>query len=113
MIAPEIADTVRAGAGGRQRRRSNRSVRCSCGTIINAKPACFRSLEECARLLRIVCGYEDFDRPQAVERQAVCVAQRFAAFDRRNTCSFQKGANLLRLDFTVRDEYASQLSIHA
>jgi hypothetical protein len=85
----------------------------TCSIIVGqSESASFCRLQERASLLFVGIGDEDLDGPETVERQPVRVSKRFAALDRRNAGSFEKPANLLRVDLTVGDKDSTQVLIH-
>ena len=55
---------------------------------------------------------EDLDRSQPVERKTVSVSQRFATYRSWNARGFQKCADLLRVDLTIRHKYTPCLLRH-
>lgn len=69
-------------------------------------------LEKRAGLFDIGLCDEDLDCAQTVEGEPMRLPQRFTPHSRRDAGGLQERADLLRVDFTVRDEYAVGLLIH-
>jgi hypothetical protein len=84
-------------------------VRRRVRVIAESERAGFRRREQLARLSDVGLGYEDIDGSQAIDGQAVRLAQRLTAFGRRNPGRFEKRPNLLRLGLTAGHEHPLQL----
>jgi hypothetical protein len=83
------------------------------GIVGEAERANFRRVKQGTSSTDVRVGDEDLNGPEAIHRQTVRVSQRLPALHRRNTGRFQKGADLLRVHFTICDKYTPQLLIHS
>ena len=64
-------------------------------------------------LMCVRFSHGDFNGPEAIERQAMRVSQRFPSHCRRNPRRLQERANLLCMNLAAGHEHATQLLIHA
>ena len=82
------------------------------GVLRDAERAGLCRSEQIAGSIGIAFGNHDLDGAEAVNRQAVRVAKRFAAFGGLNASGLEKRANLLRVNLSARDEDATQFMVH-
>jgi hypothetical protein len=89
------------------------SRRAEPGVVIESELAALSRSEERTSSVFVYGRHNYFDHPQSVERQPVSVSQRLAPQHARNARRFQECPDLLRVNLTIRDEYASLMWIHA
>ena len=82
------------------------------GVLRDAERAGLCRSEKIAGAIGVAFGNHDLDGAEAVNRQAVRVAKRFAAFGGVNASGLEKRANLLCVNLSACDEHPAQVRIH-
>jgi hypothetical protein len=80
--------------------------------VVQPQRADLRGIEQSARSLLILRRDEDLDTAQAVEREAMSLAQRLTTHDGLDAFRLEETSHLLRVQLTVCDKHTTLLPVH-